>query len=1288
MYRAINSKQKDSSRRRLVALLTVLALLLSMAAGCGLQNGHPVTDPSQETQTGETAETSDPEQVQTEETVARLQGVEAALPEASWQTDVRFPDWKGYVDDTLAMNGMVSFVGYHGQGSVYVTVADHVTDFSMYVNNTQVDTTEMSGGKSYWIDISDVVMNGRNTVQISGIRPREAENAVRVSIGYPEVLPGAPEEEGIAAESLQLISDLITSDVNHGFTSAQLAVVRNGRLVYENAWGRTNSYLPDGTKNIESALVTTDTLYDLASVTKMFSANYALQKLVTDGVVTLDDRIADYLGDRFYKDVIKVSYAGGVDVDLATQRAWKQKLTIRDLLQHQGGFPADPQYFRPSSSLFSGNDGSPETKAATVKAICKTPLQYEPGTKTVYSDVDYMVLGLVVEQVTGKDLNTYLKETFWEPMGLTHITYNPLENGFTKEDCAATELNGNSRDGFVKISGLRTETIQGQVHDEKAFYCMGGISGHAGLFSNASDLAKLAGVMLTGGYGENRFFSQNVIDMFTAPKKENAANWGLGWWREGDSQRVWYFGTQSGSDTIGHQGWTGTVCMIDPDRDLVIVYLTNKINSPVTDAGDDPNKFDGSYYTASTLGFVPQILSVGMDSEPAQPGQASDESASGSALHAQLSTLAADMAAESVKLIPGNAWVEHPSVKNARSKIALLSKWYEEGEEESYRSLAAELTGEIAYLKEPDVLEVEVKLSTMTTRQKVAQMLMPALRVWGKGEDAADVTELNQELSDAIRKDAFGGIILFTQNTADADQTTKLVQAMQDANRAGNAPAGLLIGVDQEGGGVTRLQTGTVMPGNMALGATGDPACAKAAARVIGRELAVQGINVNFAPVLDTNNNPSNPVIGVRSFSDNPDVVAEFGSAYIGGLHSVGVMAAVKHFPGHGDTETDSHTGLPEIDKSLGELKKCELIPFQKVLRGTDIVMTAHIRYPQIEREIYVSKQSGEEITLPATLSKKIITDLLREELGYDGVVVTDAMNMGAIAAHFQPLDAVKLAINAGVDLILMPVNVEGPEDIAKLDAYIDGITQMVENGEIAQERIDESVRRILLLKDRYGLLDEITLSPEKAAEVVGCEANRAKEWELSLRGVTVLKNQGNVLSTAEERSVVVLYPYTTEEEGVAYAIARLQEEGKISGDIQIQTVCYEDRTAVDLDDILEDADEVIAVSALYQEETLDPQTEAGAASAFLDEALRKTHDNDGVFVLISAQLPYDTARYPQADAILACYNAKKMPMLPAAIYTALCGNKASGKLPVNIPKLDAQYHYTGEMLYKRGSGM
>lgn len=600
--------------------------------------------------------------------VSQLSG----LPGGQWQAQPVFPAWAGYVDDTLALNSMFTFQHYSGQGTLYVAPEAGVASFALFVNNKPINTAQMAGGGVYAVDISGCTLNGDNTIQVSAVQP--AGKTVQVSIPYPVVIEGTPEQVGLDRDVLEALEQLIQSDVDNGFPSAQMAVVKNGRLVYQNAWGRVNAYLPDGTPNTASPAVTNDTLYDLASNSKMYTANYALQLLVTQGKIDLDSRIVDLLGQSFVDDTIDITFSGYENPGLEVNKQWKSELTLRDILRHQAGFPADPQYHndafdqhtqKPAAGvanpLFSGWDGTPATRQATLKAIFKTPLMYKPGTKTVYSDVDYMLLAFVIESVTGQPLDQYLEQNFWAPMGLDHITYNPLLNGFAPNDCAATELNGNTRDGAVHFIGVRTATIQGQVHDEKAFYAMGGISGHAGLFSNAADLAKLASVMLTGGYGQQKFFSRNVIDTFTAPKKENAANWGLGWWREADDGRCWYFGTQSSSGTIGHQGWTGTLTLIDPVENLVVVYLTNKINSPVTNKAANPNKFNGNWYTSSTLGFVAQILYQGLSNRAGNP-------------NAALSALLADMAAGKFQLVAkaGATSPDHPIVRAGYALVETL----------------------------------------------------------------------------------------------------------------------------------------------------------------------------------------------------------------------------------------------------------------------------------------------------------------------------------------------------------------------------------------------------------------------------------------------------------------------------------------------------------------------------------------------------------------------------------------------------------------------------------------
>ncbi|MDU0895118.1 MAG: glycoside hydrolase family 3 N-terminal domain-containing protein, partial [Anaerococcus sp.] len=372
--------------------------------------------------------------------------------------------------------------------------------------------------------------------------------------------------------------------------------------------------------------------------------------------------------------------------------------------------------------------------------------------------------------------------------------------------------------------------------------------------------------------------------------------------------------------------------------------------------------------------------------------------------------------------------------------------------------------------------EAEKIVSQMTLEEKIGQMLMPDFRQWKQEGQAAvqDLTEMNDEVAEIIDEFDLGGVILFAQNVKTTEQTTKLIHDMQQVainDQDGNLP--LLTTIDQEGGIVTRLGTGTNFPGNMAIGATKNEQSSYDTGLVIGRELNSLGINVNFAPSVDINNNPLNPVIGLRSFSSNPDLVAKLGVKMIKGIQENGVSVAAKHFPGHGDTATDSHYGLPKVDKSLEELKEAELKPFQAAIdNGVDMIMTAHISYPQLEKDTVISKKDGSIIGIPATLSDDIITGIIRDKMHYDGIVITDAMKMQAIADHFGEEDAVIMAIKAGVDIPLMPALLQKNSDLEKLDNIVGRIKNELELGNISEKQINNSVYRILDLKYRRGILD------------------------------------------------------------------------------------------------------------------------------------------------------------------------------------------------------------------------
>ena len=622
--------------------------------------------------------------------------------------------------------------------------------------------------------------------------------------------------------------------------------------------------------------------------------------------------------------------------------------------------------------------------------------------------------------------------------------------------------------------------------------------------------------------------------------------------------------------------------------------------------------------------------------------------------------------------------------------------------------------------------EVETIFDSMTLEEKVSQMIIPAIRRWDEDNEADDddrgkdvndestrgepVTELNDETKKILTDFSFGGVILFSENFVDTEQTVKLIREINEANEEGDNKTELFICADEEGGNVARLTSGTAFCGNMALSATQDTDNIETESQLIAKELSEVGINVDFAPVCDVNNNPSNPVIGVRSFSDDPEVVKDNTKHYIKGIHSENIMTSAKHFPGHGNTETDSHTGLPLINLSEEELEKVEFIPFEGCIEeGTDFIMTAHIQYPQIEKETYKSIGDGSEIYLPATLSDDIITGILREKLGYDGLVVTDAMVMDAIYNNFEPLDSARYAINAGEDIILMPIFLNSPDSIQQMRDYIDGIVDMVEKGDIKEERINESVLRILNTKQKYGLLDgkpatdeTVDESVDTALEVVGSESNHDTEWEITEKAITMLKNDGSVIPLDASKKSLLLYPIEDHRLSLEYAVERLKKDGVIDESADIDVKSYDGLKPDATMELAEGYENVVLVSELFNAAGLDPSTEDGEKAAFIDALIDSVHDGGGKFVLISSRLPYDTARFQKADGILVAYSDRGMtempeedgessiygPNIPVAAYTAFGGNKPSGKLPIEIPKINDDYTYSDQILYERGFGL
>ena len=606
-------------------------------------------------------------------------------------------------------------------------------------------------------------------------------------------------------------------------------------------------------------------------------------------------------------------------------------------------------------------------------------------------------------------------------------------------------------------------------------------------------------------------------------------------------------------------------------------------------------------------------------------------------------------------------------------------------------------------------------LSSMSLRDKVAQMMIASFRVWEEvpaengdkpeGEPVKEnITALNDPIREMAGRNHFGGMLLFLENCVEAEQTLRLISDIQEANRAGGGLPQVFF-TDQEGGYVSRIPYGTIGVGNMALGATGDPENARIMARIHGEELALLGIQADFAPVMDINNNPKNPVIGVRSFSDDPQAAAAFGCAYLAGLHDTGTMAVVKHFPGHGNTDTDSHTGLPLINSTYDELKHFELVSFQAAIEaGADMVMTAHIQYPQIEKETYSSVTTGEQIFLPATMSKTILTDILRGDMGFDGVIVCDALDMAAIADNFSMEDTIRLTIGAGVDMLILP-SVKDTASFRLTDTYIDTAAALVERGEISEERINESVHRILEMKQKYGILDQtdFSLTDEQiasAGETIGSAGHMETEWQMAEKSLTLLKNEKDAFPLnvkAGEKTLILFANSCTNRAGTGVQVRKMLEERQaLPKGAEIVVMRHTRDNDEECVRAAVEADHVILVHRVYNQACMDPATADGFSSGTFDRIISAVHETGKTVILVSCQLPYDAARFPEADAMLLAYwggvmrdlpadGSTRSTNLPAELLACFGVGDTRGKLPVNIPDLDENFQPTDKILWSRG---
>lgn len=567
----------------------------------------------------------------------------------------------------------------------------------------------------------------------------------------------------------------------------------------------------------------------------------------------------------------------------------------------------------------------------------------------------------------------------------------------------------------------------------------------------------------------------------------------------------------------------------------------------------------------------------------------------------------------------------------------------------------------------PDDRHLRTLISRMTLEEKVGQLFVT--RVYGHSATAPDQADIDANLkelgvrtaAELIAEYRVGGIIYFTwaHNTRDPHQIADLSNGIQQASL--EQPRGLpvLISTDQEHGIVCRVgKPAALFPGAMAVGAGASRSDARALGRVAGRELRAMGIRQNYSPVADVNVNPANPVIGVRSFGAEPDAVAGLVAAEVAGYQGSEVAATAKHFPGHGDTAVDSHYGFPVITHTRTQWEQLDAPPFRAAVRaGIDSIMTAHIMVPALD-------DSGD----PATLSRPILTGILREELGYDGVVVTDSLGMEGVRTKYGDDRVPVLALKAGVDQLLNPPS---------LAIAWNAVLKAVQDGELTEARLDESILRVLRLKAKLRLFREPYVTQAQVTDTVGIAAHLAAADRIAERTTTLLVNEGRLLplSRRTHRKVLVVgadpaSPSGTTGPPTGVLAGALTELGFTATALSTGT-SPSGTTIAKAVAAAQDADAVVVgtynVTATSAQKTLVEQLVATGRPV----------------VAVAIRNPYDVAQLPFVPACLAAYSWTDVELRAAA--RVIAGRVAPrGRLPVPVPRADDP----AQVLYPVGHGL
>jgi beta-N-acetylhexosaminidase len=524
----------------------------------------------------------------------------------------------------------------------------------------------------------------------------------------------------------------------------------------------------------------------------------------------------------------------------------------------------------------------------------------------------------------------------------------------------------------------------------------------------------------------------------------------------------------------------------------------------------------------------------------------------------------------------------------------------------------------------------------LSLREQVAQLIMP----WIGGEYWASDADAAAQALRLVTEERVGGFV--TGVSASPYDLAAKFNALQRASRLP-----LLIAADLESGPSQRFRGGTALPGNMALGATGREDDAYAVGRIIAREARAVGIHLNFAPVVDVNNNPLNPIINIRSFGEDPLRVGRLGAAFIRGLRDNGVLATAKHFPGHGDTGTDSHVDLPVIRGGRARLDSLELVPFRTAIAAhVDAVMTAHIALPGL---------TGDS-ALPATLSPLLLHTVLREDLGFRGLVVTDALNMGAIVSRYGAAQAALLAFRAGADILLMPTDVRGA---------IDAIVNAVASGEIPRARLRESVERVLRAKERLGLFRRRVVDLALIPRHVGGREEREAAAAIARRSLVLVRDDSALVPLTGRRRQVLVVAVNDEGSIAAGTLFAAQLRPQVAS-LELLRL-YPASGPASYDSVRAAAARAGAVIVVANARPVSSRPDAVVIPDSIAALVQRLAASGTPLLVVSTGSPYLINQMPAAPGYLVAWSGSEVAERAAA--DAVAGRSGiEGRLPVSLP--------------------